>query len=60
MRSTRTAPTARRTYHGSVSQKAIDDTFAFDRKVGLLTSSQIPAVREMFNNAFVQKAQQGD
>jgi ABC-type nitrate/sulfonate/bicarbonate transport system substrate-binding protein len=46
--------------NGNMPQKAIDDTLEFDQKVGLLTSSQIPAAREMFNNTFIQKAQQGN
>jgi ABC-type nitrate/sulfonate/bicarbonate transport system substrate-binding protein len=45
---------------GSMPQQAIDDTLTFDQKVGLFTSSQIPAVRQMFNNTFIQKAQQGN
>ena len=45
---------------GSMPQKAIDDTLAFDQKVGLLAASQIPTIREIFNNTFIQKAQQGN
>jgi ABC-type nitrate/sulfonate/bicarbonate transport system substrate-binding protein len=45
---------------GSMPQKAIDDTLAFDQKVGLLGASQIAAIRAMFNNTFIEKAHQGN
>jgi ABC-type nitrate/sulfonate/bicarbonate transport system substrate-binding protein len=46
--------------NGSMPQKAIDDTLAFDEKVGLIPASQVPTIRELFNNTFILKAHQAN
>jgi NitT/TauT family transport system substrate-binding protein len=45
---------------GSLPDKAISDSLAFAQKFGILSSADATTAREMFNDTFVQKANQAN